>query len=372
MDDNGNNIEQNEAVREAATAEEGNTNAPDIMRSYKSDCLRLGFFLTLTLLLRELAAGLAPFFGTLIERLNITNTEAAYSINLIYSALFCQILPSILAVAMLKYSFKNLCGGFKAPKNSKKAFANFPAMYGAGMTVNLITMAVMNLILKKGTIGDSIDSTGFLPPTLACSFIWFVLAVIIAPIFEEFIFRGAVMTLLKPYGGGMAIFVSAFCFGIYHGNFQQFFFAFVLGIALGYIACATNSIFCTTFLHAMFNGVSGILMILISTEPVKIRSLDPTAELTDGESFVITLYALFLIIIVVTALAGLTAMINKLRKIKRYRIPKVWGEVGNGRKMAIMLLTISMISAVILMIDVMAGGLLGDKLAEFINAQMGN
>lgn len=368
MDNTDNNLEQNEA----AIGGESAANAPDIMRSYKADCLRLGFFLTLTLLLREAAKGISPLIGSLIQQLNIANTETLYAINLMYSALFCQILPSILAAVMLKYSFKNICGGFKAPKQSKKAFVNFPAMYGAGMTVNLITMAVMNLILKKGTIGDSIDSTGFQPPTLACSLIWFVLTVIIAPLFEEFIFRGAVMTLLKPYGGGMAIFVSAFCFGIYHGNFQQFFYAFVLGIVLGYIAYATNSIFCTTFLHAMFNGVSGILMILISTDAVKLRSLDPTAVLTDGQSFVITLYALFLIIIIVTALAGFVAMINKLRKIKRYRIPKVWGEVKNGKKMAIMLLTVSMISAVVLMVDVMAGGLLGDKLTELINTQIGN
>lgn len=337
------------------------------MRSYKSDCFKLGFFLTLTLLMRELAAGLAPLFISLLEQLEISSVEALYGISLLYSALFCQILPSVLAVFMLKYSFKNLCGGFKAPKQSKKAFANFPAMYGAGMTVNLITMAIMNLILKKGDIGDSINSTGLQPPTLASSLILFVLTVIIAPIFEEFIFRGAVMNLLKPYGGGMAIFVSAFCFGIYHGNFIQFFYAFVLGIVLGYIEYATDSIFCTTFLHAMYNGISGILMILISTDAVKKRSLNKAAVLTDSESFVMTIYAIFMIVIIVTALIGFIAMINKLRKIKRYRIPKVWGEVSNGKKMAIMLLTLPVILAVLLMIDVMGLGIVGEKIAETIS-----
>lgn len=345
--------------------------ADNTMRSYKFDCFRFGLFLTATLLLRELATGLSPLFVSLIGFLNITSTDALYAVSLLYSALFCQILPSILAAVMLKYSFKNLCGGFKPPKQSKKAFANFPLMYGAGMTVNLITMAVMSLILKKGDIGDSINGTGLQPPTLASSFILFILTVIIAPVFEEFIFRGAVMNLLKPYGGGIAIFVSAFCFGIFHGNFQQFFFAFVLGIVLGYIGYATGSVFCTTLLHLMFNGISGIIMIFISTDAVKKRSLDRYAELSDGESLVMTFYALFMIIVILTALVGFIAMINKLRKIKRYRIPKVWGEVGNGKKTAIMLLTLPVILAMLLMVDIMGFGFIGEKLSEAVSSMMG-
>lgn len=361
------------AASEAPTGDESPSpvNTVDTMRSYKSDCFRFGLFLILTLLLREIAIGVSPLLFSFVEKLDIGSAEALYAISLLYSALFCQILPSILAVFMLKYSFKNLCGGFKPPKQSKKAFANFPAMYGAGMTVNLITMAVMSLILKKGDIGDSINSTGLQPPTLASSFILFILTVIIAPVFEEFIFRGAVMNLLKPYGGGIAIFVSAFCFGIYHGNFQQFFYAFALGIALGYIGYATDSIFCTTLLHLMFNGVSGVLMILISTDAVKTRSLDPYAELSDGESLVMTLYAIFMIIIIVTALVGFIALINKLKKIKKYRIPKVWGEVSNGKKMAIMLLTLPVILAVLLMVDIMGFGIIGERLAEAVSSAIG-
>lgn len=365
------NVLTDEAAAPEAPTDDGDSSSVHTMRSYKSDCFRFGLFLIFTLLLREIATGISPLLLSLIETLNIESTEALYAISLLYSALFCQILPSVLAAVMLKYSFKNLCGGFKPPKQSKKAFANFPAMYGAGMTVNLITMAVMSLILKKGDIGDSINSTGLQPPTLASSFILFVLTVIIAPVFEEFIFRGAVMNLLKPYGGGIAIFVSAFCFGIYHGNFQQFFYAFALGIVLGYIGYATDSVFCTTLLHLMFNGISGILMIFISTDAVKKRSLDSSAELSNGESLIMTFYAIFMIVIIVTALVGFIALINKLRKIKKYRIPKVWGEVGNGRKMAIMLLTLPVILAMLLMVDIMGFGYIGEKLAEAVSSMMG-
>lgn len=337
----------------------------DLMPSYKKDCLRLGFYLTLTLVIREAAEGLSPLLVPILEKMS---AAGAFAVSLAYSAICLQIIPSILAVFMLKYSARNLCGGFHAPKQSKKAFANFPAMYGLGMTVNLITMAVMLLINSNSDIGDSINSTGITPPDFGSSWILFILLAVIAPVFEEFIFRGAVMELLKPYGSGIAVFVSAFCFGIYHGNFQQFFYAFALGICLGYIAYATGSLFCSTMLHAMFNSVSGVILIFLSTDAVQTKALDPTSELSDGQQLVVTFYAIFMIIVLLTALIGFIAMINKLRRIKKYRLPKVWGEVSNARKMAVLLRTVPVAIAVLLMMDVMIPQFLSKAIEQFAQA----
>lgn len=328
------------------------------MTDYKKTCYKLGLYLICILFLRIGAEGLSALVSPLLT--NITDIDLLYAASLIYSALFMQILPSVLAVLMLKYSFKNLAGGFHPPKNSKKAFANFPAIYGTGMTINLITAGVIFLITGGGDINDTINSLGIAPPTITSSLILFVLLVVVAPLFEEFIFRGAVMNLLKPYGGGVAIFVSAFCFGIYHGNFQQFFYAFALGILLGYVSYATNSMFCNTMLHAMFNSISGILMILVSTDAVQAVSLDPAAELNDSQQLIITLYAIFMIAILITALIGFIAMILKLKDIKKYRIPKVWGEVSNGKKMAILIFTLPVMLSIILMIDIMGNNYISD------------
>ena len=337
----------------------------DLMPSYKRDCLRLGFYLTFTLVIRDVAAGLSPLLVPLAEGMSST---AAFAFSLAYSALCVQLIPSVLAVFMLKYSPKNLCGGFHAPKQSKKAFANFPAMYGLGMTVNLITLFVMTLISNTVDIGDSINGTGIDVPNFGSSLIMFILLTVIAPVFEEFIFRGAVMDLLKPYGSGLAVFVSAFCFGIYHGNFQQFFYAFALGICLGYIAYATKSLFCTTILHAMFNAVSGLILIFLSTDAVQTKTLDPEAELPDGQQIIVTFYAIFMIIVLLTALIGFVAMINKLRNIKKYRLPKVWGQVGNGKKLGIMLVSVPVIIAAVLMIDLMVPQFLTQIVEQFAQA----
>lgn len=339
--------------------------APDMMKSYKTACLKLGFFLTAALLLRIIAQGFAPAAVKVIGAIS-TSIDVRYALSLLYSAVFLQIIPSFIAAAMLKYSLKNLAGGFHPPKNSKKAFANFPAVYGAGMTVNLITMAVIQLVTHNGNINDSVNSLMLSPPSMASAVVLFIMLVVVAPIFEEFIFRGAVMNLLKPYGSGIAVFVSAFSFAVFHGNFQQFFYAFALGILLGYISYATDSMFCNTILHAMFNSVSGIIMIFASTEAVGKKSTDPSAVLNNGEQLVVSFYAIFMIAVIVTALIGFIAIIRKLVKIKKYRLPKAWGEISNGRKTVILIFTLTVLLAIILMADVMGFGYISDFISDAV------
>lgn len=75
---------------------------------------------------------------------------------------------------------------------------------------------------------------------------------IIGPIFEEFIYRGAVLRSLEKYGRWFAILVSGVLFGMMHGNFYQIFMAIGVGIILGYLA-TEYSIKLTIILHICNN-----------------------------------------------------------------------------------------------------------------------
>jgi Predicted metal-dependent membrane protease len=75
---------------------------------------------------------------------------------------------------------------------------------------------------------------------------------IIAPIFEEFLYRGAVLRSFEKYGRRFAIIVSAMLFGLMHGNFYQIFMAAGIGIILGYLA-TEYSIKLTIILHMINN-----------------------------------------------------------------------------------------------------------------------
>ena len=59
---------------------------------------------------------------------------------------------------------------------------------------------------------------------------------IIAPITEEFVFRGLIFTRLKRLmKRNLAIFISALLFGIYHGNVIQGIYAFIFGLILAFL-----------------------------------------------------------------------------------------------------------------------------------------
>ena len=51
----------------------------------------------------------------------------------------------------------------------------------------------------------------------------------------------------------MAIFGSAFLFGLFHGNFGQFFYAFAVGAVFAYVALRTGGIRYTVALHFLVN-----------------------------------------------------------------------------------------------------------------------
>lgn len=85
------------------------------------------------------------------------------------------------------------------------------------------------------------------------TFSMFLYASILAPIAEEFLFRGYVLRFLRPYGKRFAIFGSAVLFGLFHGNLLQTPYAILMGLILGYVT-VEYSIFWSIGLH-MFNNL---------------------------------------------------------------------------------------------------------------------
>ena len=85
-------------------------------------------------------------------------------------------------------------------------------------------------------------------------------AVILAPIGEELVFRKLLIDRLRRWGDKIAILISAAFFALFHGNLFQFFYAFLLGLILGYLYTRTGRIRYSIFLHAAVNLTGGILI----------------------------------------------------------------------------------------------------------------
>lgn len=90
---------------------------------------------------------------------------------------------------------------------------------------------------------------------------------ICAPIFEELIFRRLLCGSLSRYGKWFAVLTSGLVFGLFHGNFSQFFYATFLGFFFGFVYIRTGNIRYSIGYHMIINLSSA----LIST-PLMIKS----------------------------------------------------------------------------------------------------
>ena len=96
------------------------------------------------------------------------------------------------------------------------------------------------------------------------SFVRILIVGVIAPIFEELIFRKVLIDHVAPKGELVAILTSGIMFGLFHGNFQQCFFACFIGFLFAYIYLKTGRVIYTILLHMTLNTVtSGITIGLI-------------------------------------------------------------------------------------------------------------
>lgn len=84
----------------------------------------------------------------------------------------------------------------------------------------------------------------------------FLYASFFGPVSEELIFRGAGLRTFGKYGKIFAILMSSLLFGLFHGNFPQFFFATFVGIIFSYVTLEYSILWAMAF-HIFNNLVIG-------------------------------------------------------------------------------------------------------------------
>ncbi len=88
--------------------------------------------------------------------------------------------------------------------------------------------------------------------------------VFLAPFAEELIFRGLTFrTTIRSWRNFLLVnFLQALYFGIYHLQPVQSVYAFLLGLALGYVSFRLNNIYASILFHAAINGSSFLVVML--------------------------------------------------------------------------------------------------------------
>ena len=152
------------------------------------------------------------------------------------------------------------CG---APQKEQWGFWKFASFFviavGIGLAGNILGRLV-GLLQPSGPDSAELDQL------IRNSSLWVNLltTVIMAPVVEELFFRKMVMDRLLGYGQKAAIIMSGIMFGMAHGNFSQFFYAFGIGILWAYVYAKTGKVRYTIGFHMLFNLLGGVITVELS------------------------------------------------------------------------------------------------------------
>lgn len=193
---------------------------------------------------------------------------------------------------------------------------------GCCLLANIVTSYVIALFKVFGyelTQSEliSVDSP------VACIALVFSTA-IVPGVCEEFALRCCTLGVLKKYGKGFAVFAVSVVFGLIHGNIIQFTFAFLVGLALGYITVRINNVVPAMFIHGFNNGLSVVSDIL---------------EYSINKDFAENAITVIYIAWVVLAIVGLVYLIYKkeLLPSKKEKIPRQPYALSFGTKLLCLL-----------------------------------
>ncbi|WP_409199842.1 lysostaphin resistance A-like protein [Methanobrevibacter sp. DSM 116169] len=128
---------------------------------------------------------------------------------------------------------------------------------------NMIGLTITSII--GGYLGSPI--TNPVSQMIGTNEVWatFIAAVILAPIFEELFFRKLLIDRSIKYGGLASVLISATLFAFYHGNFSQFFYAFLLGAFFSIVYVKTGKIEYTIALHGIVNFFGSVVSVNIAS-----------------------------------------------------------------------------------------------------------
>lgn len=124
-----------------------------------------------------------------------------------------------------------------------------PIMYAGN-----IIGTFLSLLLSGGTAENILMDYVFSSPLYT-----FLVAVLIAPFMEEYIFRKQIIDRCGKYGEVTAILVSALTFALFHMNLFQFFYAFGLGILMAYAYTRTRMLRYPVLMHMIINFMGSVL-----------------------------------------------------------------------------------------------------------------
>lgn len=165
----------------------------------------------------------------------------------------CFFLVALVAFALLRVKPYEVIS-FSRPAQTGIGIGGVLVGLGVAFVGNVITDIISVFF---GSMGLDLYTYSSPVPATGVGITLDVISTMLIPaICEEFLCRGLALGYLRKYGDRMAVIASAALFSLMHGNFDQIPFTFLLGLWLGYITVAADSIWPAVLVHALNNGLS--------------------------------------------------------------------------------------------------------------------
>ena len=208
--------------------------------------------------------GLVEFFS---KDLSI---ELSQALKIFFGYLFMAIPPLLIVY----YQIKSLNGEFLF-KNDYFQFKGSPIkdaiMIGFKGWLMIIPFVLLVSLIMNSLIDNQNGSNPLLEIVLNnnnyLSFILlFLTTTLLAPLFEEIIFRGILLPILsRDFGIILGISISAFIFALAHLSISEMPPLLVLGIGLGITRIVSGSLLSSVIMHSLWNGLTFLNLFLLRT-----------------------------------------------------------------------------------------------------------
>jgi len=139
-----------------------------------------------------------------------------------------------------------------------------------------------------------------------------VILCVFAPIFEEILFRGVMLSHHMKYGAWHACIISSLYFAFFHSNLQQFFYTFVGGLFLSMVALKTGSLISSMIMHALLNFSSFLQLLSLSLLDNADAYLNGADTFPKGSTFELIFFAFTSIIPFILMITAVIMLIVEL------------------------------------------------------------
>jgi len=204
-------------------------------------------------------------FAVLIARevsADLPDWQIAFLDNLIICV--GSVATMVVIILLVRVSFARRLKGFGL--NAKTIIKDF--FVGAVNLLSVWPLVMLMIVLTLyfgGLISEDFEIqqheeleqiSGY--PQLPLRILIVVVTVVIAPVFEEMLFRGLFQTMIRSFVGRpwLAVVISSILFSLAHYTPTHWPALFVLAMCLGYAYEKSGSLLRPIFIHAFFNGIA--------------------------------------------------------------------------------------------------------------------